>query len=209
MRVMDKVKNIEWNIYKGRKQKRLKNKDFSILSSNCSGTFIYYDLDLPYLSPTINMSIEMNDFVRLIENLEWYMGQKLIRIEEEAEEYPVGTLGDVKIHFIHYRTFEEAAWKWEERKKRINRDNLFIIGTDKDGCTYETIRRFEQLPYKNKVIFTHIRYPEFSSAYYIKGFEKEEELGIITYFKKQILKRRYLDDFDYVRFLNGQNVYEK
>ena len=155
------------------------------------------------------MSIEMNDFVRLIENLEWYMGQKLIRIEEEAEEYPVGTLGDVKIHFIHYRTFEEAAWKWEERKKRINRDNLFIIGTDKDGCTYETIRRFEQLPYKNKVIFTHIRYPEFSSAYYIKGFEKEEELGIITYFKKQILKRRYLDDFDYVRFLNGQNVYEK
>ena len=172
MRVMDKVKNIEWNIYKRRKQKRLKNKDFSILSSNCSGTFIYYDLDLPYLSPTINMSIEMNDFVRLIENLEWYMGQKLIRIEEEAEEYPVGTLGDVKIHFIHYRTFEEAAWKWEERKKRINRDNLFIIGTDKDGCTYETIRRFEQLPYKNKVIFTHIRYPEFSSAYYIKGFEK-------------------------------------
>ena len=45
-------------------------------------------------------------------------------------------------------------------------------------------------------------YPEFSSACYIKGFEEKEELGVLINFKQGILRRRYLDDFDYVKFLN-------
>ena len=77
------------------------------------------------------------------------------------------------------------------------------MGTEKDGCTYETIRRFDRLPYKNKVIFTHVEYPEFPSACYIRGFEDRNELGVLTFPKKQLLKRRYLDDFDYVSFLNN------
>lgn len=202
------IKELEWRVYKKTKRKKLKNKSFSIISSNCSGTFIYYDMKLRYTSPTVNLSIGMNDFVKMVKNLEWYMGQKLVEIKNK-KEYPVGVLGDVEIHFIHYHTFEEAAGKWEERKKRINWNNLFIIGTDKDGCTYETIKSFEQLPYKNKVIFTHVKYPEFSSAYYIKGFEEEKELGVITNFQEQFFRRRYLDDFNYVKFLNGEDVCER
>lgn len=205
MFIRDVARNLEWAAHKRRKRKRLKNNEFSIISSNCIGTFMYYDMELPYLSPTINLSIGMNDFVKMAENLRWYMEQELMQ-GETNEVCPVGLLGDVEIRFIHYKTFEEAVWKWNERKKRINWDNLFIAGAEKDGCTYETIRRFEQLPYKNKVIFTRMRYPEFLSAYYIKGFEKEKELGVITSFKQQFLKRRYLDDFDYVKFLNGSDV---
>ena len=48
-----------------------------------------------------------------------------------------------------------------------------------------------------------IEYPEFSSAYYIKGFEDQGEIGTVTNWRKQFLKRRYMDDFDYVSFLNG------
>lgn len=96
--------------------------------------------------------------------------------------------------------------KWEERKQRINWENIFIVGSEKDGCTYETIRNFERLPFKNKVIFTHIQYPEFSSAFYIKGFDGQTELGVITNFKRQVLKRRYLDDFDYVACLNNMKT---
>ena len=195
----------EWARYKKRKRSRLKNTDFTIISSNCGGTLIYYDMELPYLTPTVNLSIEMNDFVRMVENLEWYMGQEMVEVKGE-NSYPVGMLGDVRIQLVHYESFDEGFRKWEERKRRINWDNLFIIGTDRDGCTYETIRRFEQLPYKNKVIFTHVRYPEFSSAYHIKGFEDRNELGVITFYKKQFLKRRYLDDFDYVGFLNGGGI---
>mgnify|MGYP001048881223 FL=1 len=205
MLLRDKIRDLEWAAYKQKRVKKLKNNDFSIISSNCIGMFMYKDMELPYLSPTINLSIPMNDFVKMAENLRWYMEQKITQAETK-EDYPVGFLGDVEIRFIHYSTFEEAVWKWEERKKRINWDNLFIAGAERDGCTYETIRRFQQLPYKNKVIFTHVRYPEFPSAYYIKGFEEEKEVGVITFFKEQFFKRRYLDDFDYVKFLNGPDV---
>lgn len=205
MNAADRIREWEWELCKIRKRKRLKNKSFSIISSNCSGTCIYHDLKCQFSSPTINLSIEMNDFVRMVKSLKWYMEQRLVQIKS-GERYPVGLLGDVRVRFMHYKTFDEAAQKWDERKKRINWDNLFIIGTDRAGCTYETIKDFEKLPYANKVIFTHVRYPEFPSAYYIKGFEKEKELGIIVDFKKQFFKRRFLDDFDYIKFLNGQDV---
>lgn len=197
----DILKETEWISYKKRKNRRLKNRDVSIISSNCSGAFMYYDLGMRYLSPTVNLSIEMNDFVKMVKNLKWYMEQELVELNEKSE-CPMGMLGDVKIYFIHYDSFKDAKTKWEERKKRINWDNIFIVGSEKDQCTYDTIKNFEQLPYKNKVIFTHKEYPEFSSAYCIKGFEEKEELGVITNFKDQILKRRYLDDFNYVEFLN-------
>lgn len=195
----------EWKAYKRRKCRRIKNTDFTIIASNCCGTFIYHDMGLPFLSPTINLSMGMDDFVKLAGNLKWYMDQKFIEAERK-ENCPVGLLGDVKIDFVHYETFEEGVQKWEERKKRINWNNLFIMGVEKDGCTYETIKRFNELPYKNKVIFTHVKYPEFSSAYYIKGFKEKSELGVITFYKKQMLKRRYLDDFDYVAFLNHKGI---
>ncbi len=195
------LREIEWIAYKRRKRWRLKNNDATIIGSNCSGAFMYYDLGMKYLTPTVNLSIEMNDFVKMVSNLKWYMEQELVESEEKAP-CPVGLLGDIKIYLIHYSSFEQGRMKWEERKQRINWENIFIVGSEKDGCTYETIKNFEQLPFKNKVIFTRIEYPEFSSVCCIKGFEDQKELGVIIDFKKQVLKRRYLDDFDYVSFLN-------
>ena len=97
-----------------------------------------------------------------------------------------------------------CSCKWNERKERIDWNNLFIIAIDGDGCTYESLKKFDKLPYENKVIFTHIPYPEIKSSYYIRGFENEKGVGVLLYFKKQFLIRRYLDDFDYVSFLNGK-----
>lgn len=203
---MNLLQRIEWRIYKENKRRKLKNKTPTIISSNCNGEFIYYDLGLKFLSPTINLSFEMNDYVKLLQNLKWYMNQPITPCKDSRFDYPTGMLGDVEIKFNHYKTFDEAVCKWEERKKRINWDNLFILAIDGDECTYESIEKFDQLPYKNKVIFTHRPYPEFKSAYYIKGFEKEKGVGVLLYFKKQFLIRRYLDDFDYVSFLNGKGI---
>ena len=88
---------------------------------------------------------------------------------------------------MHYKTFEEAAKHWQKRIKRVDFANLFFIMTDRDGCTYEQIKTFD---------------PEFNSAFYIKGFENEEEVGILSNFRKYSWKR-YLDDFNYVDFLNN------
>ena len=199
---MELFKRIEWRLYKEIKRIKLKNKSASIIASNCNGTFIYYDMKLKYLSPTINLSFDMNDFVKMLENLKWYMNQEVVPYEDKRFDYPTGMIGDIEIRFNHYNSFDEAVNKWNERKKRINYDNLFVLGVETDGCTYETLKKFDQLPYKNKVIFTHKYYPEFKSAYYIKGFEENNEVGVLINFKNQFFIRRYLDDFDYVSFLN-------
>ena len=52
------------------------------------------------------------------------------------------------------------------------------------------------------MIFTHKKYDEFPSAYHIPGFEEDGEVGILSDWKPQLFKRRWLDDFDYVKFFN-------
>lgn len=203
---MNLIQRIEWRLYKELRRLRLKNRTPSIIASNCIGTFIYYDMKLRYLSPTINLSFDMNDYVRFLENLEWYLEQPVAPYEDERFNYPCGMIGDVEIRFNHYKTFEEAAAKWEERKKRIDWDNLFVIGVERDNCTYETLQRFDALRFKNKVIFTCKTYPEFESAYYLPGFDHQNQVGVLTNFSEHFLVRRYMDRFDYISFLNGKGL---
>ena len=62
----------------------------------------------------------------------------------------------------------------------------------------------DELKFENKVIFTHKPYPEFKSAYYLKGFEDLKEVYRPTDFKNQFFIRRYMDQFDYISFLNRE-----
>lgn len=199
---MNLFQRIEWRIYKEVKRMRLKNRDATIISSNCNGEYMYYDMKLRFMSPTINLSFDMNDYVKLLENLRWYMEQPITPYQDDRFDYPCGMLGDIEIRFNHYETFEEAVAKWEERKQRINWNNLYIIAIDGDNCTEDSLHRFDKLPHKHKVIFTHLPRPDIRSAFYLKGFEDRPGVGVALYFKKQFLIRRYLDDFDYISFLN-------
>lgn len=201
---MNLLQRMEWRLYKEWKRLRLKNRQPTIIASNCIGTFMYYDMKLQFRSPTINLSFDMNDYVRFLEKLPWYLQQEVVPYDDERFDYPCGMVADVEIRFNHYKTFEEAAAKWNERKRRIDWDNLFIIGIDGDDCTYDSMRRFDALPYANKIIFTHKPYTEFASACYLPGFEHRGSIGRATDFKEQFLVRRYMDWFDYVSFLNGK-----
>ena len=57
----------EWDWYKKRKRRRLKNTDFTIISSNCVGTIIYHDMGLPFLTPTINLT-DTFDYITFLNN---------------------------------------------------------------------------------------------------------------------------------------------
>lgn len=152
---MNVLQRAEWRIYKEIKRLKLKNRDATIISSNCNGEFIYYDMRLPFLTPTINLSFDMNDYVRLLENLRWYMEQPIMPCIDERFDFPCGMLADIEIRFNHYKTFEEAVEEWEKRKKRINWGNLYVIAIDGDNCSEESLQRFDALPFNHKVIFTH------------------------------------------------------
>ena len=129
----------------------VKPSDVTIISQNCIGGVIYHDLGMQFFSPTINLFFKEPDFVRFVLNLEHYMACELeMRWEEE---YPVGRLEDIEIHFMHYETCKEAKEKWERRKQRINWGNILVLATDQEGFDEVLFRQWKQIPYA-KVLFT-------------------------------------------------------
>lgn len=75
--------------------------------------------------------------------------------------------------------------------------------TDRDGATEHTLAEFDELPYKNKVVFTGKNYANVKSAYLIKNCNEDDHLGDI--FKQNLLTgKSKLDTFDFVSFLNGE-----
>lgn len=170
-----------------------------------------HDLKQRFLSPTVNLWFEPKDFIEFVKNLEVYLTAELVFLPELEEErgYPVGILNNrVKVYFQHYRTREQAKEKWVQRCSRVRMDNLFIIFTDRDGCTYEDLQEFDALPYRNKVVFNNKEYDEFKSAYYIKGFENAQCVGDCFSFKGSLTGEKYYDDFPYVKWLNGEVISE-
>lgn len=178
----------------------LKNDKFTIISSNCVGG-VYHELKVKFYSPTINLWFEAEDYLKFIESFEHYINEELIEIETD-KNYPVGKLDDVTIYFMHYDSFVEAKTKWRERCKRINYDNLFFIMTASCDMPDDIIYRFDSLLKSNKVILTEKYYPNLKSAFQIRMSRKENEIYDLCKYKSKLSGKRYLDKFDYVKFLN-------
>ena len=187
-----------------RRIKRLKNKTPSIIANNCNGGIMAHDLGLPFCSPLVNAGMYAPYYIKFLTNIEHYFAQPLVRIEDDKDGWFIAQCDDIQILLGHTKTYEEAVENWERRKKRFDPDNMYVIFCDKMNCTYEIIKAFDELPIKHKVIFTHKPYPEFKSAFYIKGFEDENEVGVLSDWKPGFWKRRWLDQFDSVAFLNGE-----
>lgn len=201
---ISKEEKLEINMYFRKKilknnKDRLINNNFSLIANNCNGCFISHDLGLRFNSPTVNLYFHIGDFVKLLENLKYYLSLELK--EAKWDKYPIGMLGDIKVKLLHYKNFQEAKEKWDERCKRIDFNNLFILATDQDGCDYSIIKRFNELPYKNKVMLTNKSYPEFENTHYIKGFEEKESVGFLFEYKG-ITGKVYYDDFDFISWFN-------
>lgn len=181
---------------------KLRNQGMTVLSSNCNGALILHDLGQPFNSPFVNLYLDPKDFIRYLQRIEHYRNQRL-RFVAENYSYPVAYLDDIKIHFMHYKNMQQAKEKWEQRSQRINVENLFIIMTDRDGCTDEDLKAFDALPYKNKIVFTHKPHPDIESAFYIQGFEQQDCVGDLLNYSGW-LGKRYYDQFDYVTWFNRE-----
>ncbi|MCW9718613.1 DUF1919 domain-containing protein [Avibacterium sp. 21-599] len=177
----------------------LKNKGMTVIASNCNGAFILHDLAQPFNSPFVNLYLEPKDFIRYLQRIEHYQQQTLQFVAQSP--YPIAYLDDVKIHFMHYANAQQAQEKWQQRSQRIDLENLFIIMTDRDGCTEQDLNAFDALPYPNKVVFTHKPYPAIPSAFYIQGFEQQDCVGDLFAYSGWSGKR-YYDQFDYLAWFN-------
>lgn len=187
------------------KIKKLENRNFTIISSNCNGGVIYSDFKQRFDSPTINLFIMPNDFIKFCQNLEYYMECELHEVLDSSFSYPIGILdNEIKIYFMHYSSFDEAKKKWDTRKKRINYNNIFFMMTDRDGCSYQNIIDFDSLKYKNKIIFTSKKYENIKSSIFCDEFQNDNEVGILTNYRNLKGERIYDRYFDVVRWLNGK-----
>ncbi len=165
----------------------IKSRDFSLIASNCTGTLPYRFLDMPHLSPTVNLFFFAPDYLKFASRLEHYLAQPLQFIEtskyakgrethSKHGHYPIGLLDDIEIHFMHYSSEEDAKTKWERRSARINFNNLIFTFTDKDLCTPELIQQFNQLPGR-KLLLTSKPMPWIPCAVPVPAYRGCSEIG--------------------------------
>ncbi|HBI93588.1 MAG TPA: exopolysaccharide biosynthesis protein [Terrisporobacter glycolicus] len=174
----------------------------TIISHNCIGGVLSHELGLRFLSPTVNLFMVNEDFIKFCENLEYYLSLEITHYDGKIKrEYPLGKCGDLVLYFVHYNSFEDARKKWEERKQRINMNNIYIIATDRDNFNKGLLQRFKRLPYRNKKLFSHLPIENSDDVVYIKGFENHSQIDPLT---NKVDGGRYLiDQFDWVSWLNG------
>ena len=196
--------------YNKSKQNRLKNKTPTIITRNCMAGIIYHDLGLQFNSPTINLSMDNEDFIVFLEFFGDFLKTEPVQLVQQQVTYPVGKfqLADknIQINFVHYKTFEEAVDKWNQRVKRINFDNLYVIWEVANECgpDIELYNRFCNLPFQHKILITGKKFPVNSkNVIKLKMYNKKYYYGkILDYRRFPFFYKRYLDEFDYINFLN-------
>lgn len=196
--------------YNDKKRKKNKNPNPTIITNNCIGGIIYHDLGLQFTSPTINLYFQKSaDFFAFVNDIKYYVEQTPRQVYEEDKKYPIGEFekdgNKLRVYFMHYKTFEEAVAKWKERGKRINYDNLFIIVEYPEELrnTDEAYKNFKNIKYKNKRMITNP--VGFKDSEIVKSslYNKKFFFGKILRYKNRFSKKRYLDSFDYLSFLNN------
>ena len=207
---MSRMKNFfvraERRLYIEIKKRRLKNKNASLITDNCIGGIICHDMNMRFNSPTVNLWLKPGDFIKLLQNPQNYFGVAPVEVFEDGIDYPIGEINGIRLYFMHYQSFENAKAKWLERSARIDYYNVYIIMTDKNNCSREHIQAFDALPYRHKILLSHLDLSrDYECVHYIKGFEDCDEVGTLTDFKPGLKKRRYIDSFDYVNFLNSRD----
>ncbi len=184
---------------------RLTNENFSLIANNCDGGVIYNHLGLKFLSPTVNLYIKDEDYVLFCENLrDFLINGELKEIKSEFD-YPVGELscekGIAKIYFMHYNSFEEAKQKWFERTKRVNFDNLYFLYEVTDVVDENLIKRFTEINGGEKAIITTNPNVKSPISTYVK-IKEDFVFGVMLRYKSKFSSKMYLDEYDYVSFLN-------
>lgn len=194
---------------------RLKKSKPTILANTCIGGTIYNDLRLEFLSPTIDM--RCRNYIQFLKNYKYYLSidiedKKDDFLKEDKEEMwafaPEGSFGDsVCWRYVHAENGTVATEKWNERRHRVNFDNiiaLMIIRTDEEA------KEFDRLPIERKLGF-YWKDLKLKSVLYTPEWEKGENIKYKYYYwYSNFIHRFYvrcidnLGKIDWIRFLNGE-----
>lgn len=209
-----KIRQYFKSFFAARDIKRLTNTDFVIISRNCWGGQVYQYLQKPYNTPFVGLFLFGPCYMKLLANFDDYMKSEMefipvSKYPESKNNYPIGLLKDVEIHFQHYETIEEAKAKWNRRRDRMlentNKDNYFFMVCDRRRINLQDLTKFHELPFKNKVSFAFFDVTIAKVANHIRFFNsKHNKTNRIPNGKKRF-KLTFLY-FDVVHWLNSGEI---
>lgn len=169
----------------------IKQNDFTIVSNNCWGTFIYKKFGLNYKSPFINLVVFAPDYIELLENFSKEILYKVSFIEHQdskhkeelislgiyEQNYPIGILDNkYELHFLHYTSEIDAKNKWLRRVDRMNFEKLVFKFSDGDKFEDSMAKRFDALDFKNKVCFSSKKFDDLKSVVYLEKFKNDSRV---------------------------------
>ena len=208
-RISDSILEKKKKAYLNKKRNKLKNHDFSIISNNCIAGIMYHDLNMRFSSPTINLWLPPEDYMLFLLNLNEAISAEVFEYTDSEKKYPVGYIllhnkKRILIHFMHYPSFKIAKQKWDERKARINWENLFVLFETGKDSSDELINDFLALPYNHLFAITNNSYHNSKRTIALDLYDKEDYVNgkILLYKPFPFEYKRYLDDFDYVQWIN-------
>jgi uncharacterized protein (DUF1919 family) len=147
-------------------KRQVGNNKFCIISNDCWGAELYKLLDRPFNTPFIGLMLMSPCYIKMLQKPSFYLNQPLVFKKqsrypemqeiESGKNFPLATLGesDIEIHFLHYKTIEEAKEKWNRRVSRIDWENLFVkYDCGKDYASADTVHAFNELEIPNKLVF--------------------------------------------------------
>jgi len=197
--------------YSRRQGLRNNNHAPTIIANDCVGGTMYHTLGLRFLSPTINLFFNpLSDYILFCRDVKYYVNCPLEDLSGEGQfrrSYPVGLLvGDaehpsVPLYFMHYDTFENARLKWVERAQRIDYDNIYyVLHCFNAKASMAELTEFDRLPGKRLCVLHEDVASVGNKA--VVDIDDDRPGKILEYRKSKPWKR-YLEDVDYVSFLNG------
>lgn len=192
-------------------RKEIKNPSASFLCPNCIGGHLFHDMGAQFRSPTVNTMMYQRDFVKFVCNLDHYLSQELRFFPHPEFDFPCARLDDITVHFTHYSSVEQATEKWIARTARLDRDNLFVFLSERDGLTKEEICSLAQLPVRGLLVFTANAYPDIPYTLQLPKYEKDGEVGNILSMSFLDGLREYERYFDFVKWFNeshGENGFD-
>ncbi len=206
-----------------RRAAKLTNHEFSIISNTCVGGVMTHNVGEQFRSPTVNLIIYEDQFLTFCRHLKEYAACPVEQpTAEEALQfaslsYPVGILRgaqfglpDINLLFVHYKTFEAAKEKWEERFRRVNYDDIFILMDRGMDASDEILDEFYRLPFEHKVFFTNREDPDrWPNNFKFSFYTPEHYVSGCLYrnVRKGAEVHHWMDEFDYVRWLNEGRIH--
>lgn len=191
-------------------RRRVKARDFTIISNDCWAGMAYEELGRRYDTPFVGLFLVLEDYLRLLRALKYFCESHLeFRSRSRHEEinswreaigkqYPIGVLGgEIEIQFLHYASAEEAAAKWTRRAQRIHWNHLFAkICWHDDPRMENWLREFEQMSFQRKLSLVPCEIPGLKHSVRLRDYSTD---GTAQYWSSQ-------RHFDVAQWLNDGTI---